>query len=112
MWNIYIFRFISEKNRNCSVSYENGFLELANHSSIFLIIIQPFPDMVRHDVRDGRADEGKLDDEGIDVGWRIRNGVTQDDGPVFVTQFLRRFGNVDAMKESVTFASVIVTSWF
>ncbi len=32
--------------------------------------------MVGHDVRNGRADEGELDDEWIDVWWRVRDGVT------------------------------------
>ena len=58
--------------------------------------------MVGHEIRDACADEGKLDDEGIEK-WRGRlDQVAQDVVTIFFAHLFRLFGSVQSTQKIVT----------
>ena len=57
--------------------------------------------MIGHDECDRGPDEGELNDEGIQVRGRPRNGVAQDVHPVVFTNALRVLSLLDGLQKEV-----------
>ena len=66
--------------------------------------------MIWHDERDAGTDEGELDDEGIKVGSRHGDGLSQDVLPELLADLLQLLLSLDAVQKCVAVRMTVLVA--
>jgi len=67
--------------------------------------------MIWHDEGDAGTDEGELDDEGIKVGSRQGDGLSQDVLPELLADFLQLLLSLDAVQKCVAVGVTVLVAF-